>query len=66
MEAVQAYIQKNKDRFLNELLDFLRIPSISADTKYKDDVLRAATWLSEELKRIGLDGVKIIPTKAIL
>jgi len=63
MEAVQNYIQANRQRFLDELLDFLRIPSISADTKYKDDVLRAATWLSTELKRIGMDGVEIFPTK---
>ena len=63
MEAVQQYIQANRQRFLDELLDFLRIPSISADTKYKDDVLRAATWLSDELKRVGMDGVEIIPTK---
>lgn len=63
MEAVQTYIQANRQRFLDELLDFLRIPSISADTKYKDDVLRAATWLSEELNRIGMDSVEIIPTK---
>ena len=63
MEAVQNYIQANRQRFLDELLDFLRIPSISADTKYKDDVLRAANWLSTELKRIGMDGVEIFPTK---
>lgn len=63
MEAVQGYIQANRQRFLDELFDFLRIPSISADTKYKDDVLRAATWLSEELKRVGMDGVEIVPTK---
>jgi acetylornithine deacetylase/succinyl-diaminopimelate desuccinylase-like protein len=63
MEAVQDYIQANRQRFLDELLDFLRIPSISADTNYKNDVLRAATWLSEELKRLGMDGVEIIPTK---
>jgi acetylornithine deacetylase/succinyl-diaminopimelate desuccinylase-like protein len=63
MEAVQTYIQANRQRFLNELLDFLRIPSISADTKFKEDVLRAATWLSGELKRVGMDGVEIIPTK---
>lgn len=63
MEAVQGYINENRQRFLDELLDFLRIPSVSADTKYKDDVLKAANWLSEELKRIGMDGVEIIPTK---
>jgi acetylornithine deacetylase/succinyl-diaminopimelate desuccinylase-like protein len=63
MEAVQHYIKENSQRFLDELLEFLRIPSISADTKYKDDVLRAATWLSNELSRIGMDGVEIVPTK---
>jgi acetylornithine deacetylase/succinyl-diaminopimelate desuccinylase-like protein len=63
METVQKYIQDNKQRFLDELLEFLRIPSISADNKYKEDVLRAATWLSNELKRIGMDGVEIIPTE---
>lgn len=63
MEAVQQYLQSNHQRFLNELLDFLRIPSISADTKYKDDVVKAANWLSNELTRIGMEGVEIIPTK---
>ncbi|MDQ3016271.1 MAG: M20/M25/M40 family metallo-hydrolase, partial [Bacteroidota bacterium] len=63
MEAVQGYIQANRQRFLDELLEFLKIPSISADTKYKDDVLRAAEWLSAELTRIGLNGVEIVPTK---
>jgi acetylornithine deacetylase/succinyl-diaminopimelate desuccinylase-like protein len=63
MEAVQQYIQTHRQRFLDELLDFLRIPSVSADTKYKDDVLRAANWLSAELKRIGMDNVEIVPTK---
>lgn len=63
MEAVQNYIQANRQRFLDELLDFLRIPSISADTRYKDDVLRAATWLSAELTRVGMEGVEIVSTK---
>ncbi len=63
MEAVQGYIQANRQRFLDELVEFLKIPSISADTKHKDDVLRAAQWLSAELTRIGLTGVEIVPTK---
>ena len=63
MEAVQSYIKENSQRFLDELLEFLRIPSISADTNHKDDVLKAANWLANELKRIGMDGVDIIPTK---
>ncbi|MEP6795753.1 MAG: hypothetical protein ABJB16_15595, partial [Saprospiraceae bacterium] len=63
METVQKYIKTNQKRFLDELIEFLRIPSISADTKYQGDVLKAATWLSTELKRIGMEGVEIIPTK---
>ncbi len=63
MQEVQNYIQTNQQRFLDELLDFLRIPSISADTKYKGDVLKAAEWLSAELTRIGMEGVEIVPTK---
>ena len=63
MEAVQNYIQANRQRFLDELFEFLRIPSVSADTKFKDDVLRAAGWLSDELKRIGMEQVEVVPTK---
>ncbi len=63
MEEVQSYIKGNRQRFLDELLDFLRIPSISADKKYKEDVLKAAGWLRDELNRIGMDAVEIVPTK---
>ena len=38
MEKVQSFIQDNKQRFLDELLDLLRIPSVSADPAYKEDV----------------------------
>ncbi len=62
MEEVQNYIQANRQRFLDELLDFLRIPSISADTKYKGDVLKASGWLKDELVRIGMDQVEVVPT----
>ena len=62
MEEVQNYIQANRQRFLDELLDFLRIPSISADTKYKGDVLKAAGWLKDELNRIGMDNVEVVST----
>ena len=40
MQSIQSYISDNKDRFLNELIDLLKIPSISADSAYKDDVLK--------------------------
>jgi acetylornithine deacetylase/succinyl-diaminopimelate desuccinylase-like protein len=55
-------INKNKDSFLNELFDFLKIPSVSADPKYKNDLISCAKWLSEHLRKIGLDA-QVIETK---
>ncbi len=63
MEKVQQYISTNKDRFLNELLDLLRIPSVSADSKYKGDVQKAAEFIKNSLVSAGADKVEICPTK---
>ena len=63
MINTQNYITLNKDRFLNELLNLLRIPSVSADSKYNDDVVKCANTLAEDLKKIGLDNVEICQTK---
>lgn len=63
MINTQDYITSNKDRFLNELLNLLRIPSVSADSKYNDDVVKCANTLAEDLKKIGLDNVEICQTK---
>ena len=49
MNNIKAYIEQHKDRFLNELLHLLRVPSISADPEYKQDVLKA----SEIIKSIS-------------
>jgi acetylornithine deacetylase/succinyl-diaminopimelate desuccinylase-like protein len=56
------YLEANKERFLSELFDLLRIPSVSADPKFKDDVLRAADFLKEKLVAAGADNVEICPT----
>lgn len=56
------YIEKNKDRFINELFELLRIPSVSADSKYKADVLRTAEAVKEKIKSAGADTVEICPT----
>ncbi|MBS3914553.1 MAG: dipeptidase [Bacteroidetes bacterium] len=56
------YIEQNKDRFLNELFDLLRIPSISADTAFAGDVKRCAEAVAEHLKKAGADNVSIEPT----
>ena len=58
----QDYIDKNKNRFLNELFEFIKIPSVSADIKFKDDVLNAASFLENNLNKIGADNVQIFPT----
>lgn len=52
----------NRERFIEELCAFLRFPSISTLDEYRSDVHRAATWLAEHLRSIGIDYVEIIPT----
>lgn len=56
------YIQANEERFLNELFEFLRIPSISTDTASAPDVRKAANWLVSHLKTIGLPTVELHET----
>jgi acetylornithine deacetylase/succinyl-diaminopimelate desuccinylase-like protein len=58
----QEYLAQHKDRFLNELFELLRIPSISADSAYKDDVAKAAEYLKEKLMAAGADKVEVCPT----
>ena len=60
---VQDYINSNKENFLEELFELLKIPSVSADMKFKGDVLNAANFLKENLKKIGADNVTIYPTE---
>ncbi len=63
MQNIQHYIQENKDRFLEELLEMLRIPSISADPKYKEEVARTADVVASSLTKAGCAKVDIYPTK---
>ncbi|WP_143962917.1 dipeptidase [Litoribacter populi] len=60
--AVKQYIHDNQDRFLNELLDLLRIPSVSADPKFKGDVMAAAEFVKESLEKAGADTVEVCQT----
>lgn len=62
MKGVQQYVIENRQRFLDELLEMLRIPSISADVKYKSDVARNAEYVAESLKNSGCSKVEIYPT----
>jgi len=62
MSATDSYIKANEDRFLNELLDLLRIPSVSADPKYKSDVARCAEAVKQRMEEAGLDNVEVCAT----
>jgi acetylornithine deacetylase/succinyl-diaminopimelate desuccinylase-like protein len=62
MKNVKAYIEEHRDRFLNELIDLLKIPSISADSAYKNDVLQTAKAVQLSLKNAGCDVVEICET----
>ncbi len=63
MKQIKNYIESNKDRFLDELFDLLRIPSVSADPKYKNDVIKAAEYVKDKLISAGADNVELCPTK---
>lgn len=62
MEKIKQYVEQNKQRFLDELFELLRFPSISADPAYKNDVLKTADYVAEKLKAAGADNVEVCPT----
>ena len=63
MEFIKEYIKENKERFIEELIELLKIPSISADPIYKNDVLRCADVVAAALASAGANNVEICPTK---
>lgn len=56
------YIEQNKQKFLDELLDLLKIPSVSADSKFKKDVLKTADFIKSSLEKAGVDKAEICET----
>ncbi|HHS96189.1 MAG TPA: M20/M25/M40 family metallo-hydrolase, partial [Phaeodactylibacter sp.] len=62
MKKLSAYHRKHKQRYLDELLEVLRIPSISADSKYAKDVKKTARFIHDKLKAAGAKKVKVYPT----
>ncbi len=62
MIKVQDYIAANNDRFLSELFELLRIPSISAQSYHKEDMVRCAEWLAAALVKAGADHAEVMPT----
>jgi acetylornithine deacetylase/succinyl-diaminopimelate desuccinylase-like protein len=57
------YARENQQKFLGELKDLLRIPSVSTAPEHKKDVRRAAMFVADDMRRIGLENVEVIPTK---
>lgn len=63
MKETLDFVKTNEKRFLDELFELLRIPSVSADSKYKGDVAKAAEFIKTSLQNAGADKVEICPTK---
>jgi acetylornithine deacetylase/succinyl-diaminopimelate desuccinylase-like protein len=63
MQIIKNYIQENRQRFLNELFELLRFPSVSADPKYKLNVLETADFVAQKLKEAGADCVEVCSTE---
>jgi len=62
MQTIKNYVQENKDRFINELFDLLKIPSISADPDYKKDVIKTADAVKSSLEKAGCKKLEICET----
>ena len=62
MSKINEYIHSHKDRFISELLELLRIPSISADPAFKNDVYKAAEFVKEKMIAAGADNAEICET----
>ncbi len=56
------YLDTNQDRFASELLDFVRIPSVSASSEYTKDVKTAAEWVAARVHAAGAENVRVMPT----
>lgn len=62
MKSAKEYIEKNRQRFLDELVELLKIPSISADSAYKKEILKAAEAVRFQLEKAGCDHVEVCET----
>lgn len=62
MKIAQSYIEENKQRFIDELIELLKIPSISADSAYKGDIIKTAQAVKSSLEKAGCNAVEICDT----
>lgn len=63
MEETLEYLKVNEKRFIDELFELLRIPSVSADSKFEKDVARAAEFIKMKLEAAGAEKVEVCKTK---
>ena len=63
MEDIKKYIEDNKQRFLDELFEVIRIPSISSEKDHKDDMIKAAEHLKQKIMDAGADKAEVMPTE---
>ena len=63
MDSVVDFININRDRYIDELKEYLSIPSISALSDYAPEVIRCAEWTADELRRVGLENVRLVETE---
>lgn len=62
MEEIKNYVQQNKERFINELIELLKMPSVSADSAFTQDVLNTAEKVKDFLEKAGCDKVELCET----
>ena len=63
LQLMASILPADKQRFIDELIDLLKIPTISADSKYNDDIKRGASWVKNALEKAGCLETEIFPTK---
>jgi acetylornithine deacetylase/succinyl-diaminopimelate desuccinylase-like protein len=61
MQAVIDYLKQNEARFVNELCDYLRFPSVSAQAQHRKDLQACAEWVANHCRQIGLEA-RVCPT----
>jgi acetylornithine deacetylase/succinyl-diaminopimelate desuccinylase-like protein len=62
LQNALEYARQNQDRFLDELIEVLKIPSISTDAEYNAEVKRAAEWMADRLRGLGIENVEVMST----
>ena len=63
MKGLKTYVKTHKERFLNELFDLLKLPSVSADSAYEKDVIATAKFVAKSLEKAGCTQVELCETK---